>query len=213
MTSARTLPVIGLTGAVGAGKSTAAAEFVRLGCRVLDVDRMGHEALELPTVRDAVVALLGRDVLGADGRIDRAAVARRVFESPTVLRALEAIVHPAVGVQVRDMLARLDDATTRAAVVDCALLFESGLDRLCDVTLCVRADAALRRQRIAASRGWSAEEVARREAAQLPAEQKAARADRVIENDADPRALASGIERLLNEWAPAVTSGERRSSR
>ncbi len=211
--TARSLPVIGLTGAVGAGKSTAAAEFARRGCRVLDVDRMGHEALDLPGVRDAVVALLGRDVLGADGRIDRARVAERVFGAPTALAALEAIVHPAVGAQVRDLLARPGEEAARASVIDCALLFESGLDRLCDVTLCVRADAAVRRRRVAASRGWSAEDVARREAAQLPAEEKAARADRVIENDADPRALASGIERFLDEWAPAATPGERRSSR
>lgn len=211
--SPRSLPVIGLTGAVGAGKSTAAAEFARRGCRVLDVDRMGHEALDLPAVRDAVVALLGREVLREDGRIDRAGVARRVFGEPTALASLEAIVHPAVGAQVREMLARPDDEDARAAVIDCALLFESGLDRLCDVTLCVRADAATRRRRVAATRGWSAEEVARREAAQLPAEQKAARADRVIDNDADPHALASGIERFLDEWLPAATPDERRFSR
>jgi dephospho-CoA kinase len=197
------VPVLGLTGAVGAGKSTAAAECARLGCRVHDVDRMGHDALIAPEVRDAVVAVLGRGVEGKGGMLDRGAVAERAFADRGVLRSLEAIVHPWVASRLRDALATAAPAGTRAEVIDCALLFESGLDRICDHTVCVHADAAVRRRRTA-SRGWTGEETARREAMQLPAEEKRARAGRVIVNEGGLDELRRETARVLDELAPAA---------
>lgn len=202
--------LLGLTGAVGAGKSTAAAVFAESGCAVVDVDRLGHDALDDPSVRDAVVRELGPDTVGADGRVDRRQVARRVFGHPERLARLEAIVHPWVRRRLDDEIEALRHGSPRAVVLDCALLFESGLDRICDVTIVVETAAAVRRARVAAQRGWTADDVALREAAQLPAETKRARADRVLTNDGDADALRRRTRDLLDELVPAKERGRPR---
>ena len=199
--------MFGLTGAVGAGKTTAAAAFGARGCSVLDVDRMGHEALDAQDVAGNVAREFGPDVTSEDGRIDRAALARRVFSDATLLRRLEAIVHPVVRARVERELGTARRAAPRAIVIDCALLFESGLDRLCDATIVVDAADLVRERRVAASRGWTADEMRRREAAQIPAAEKKARAGRVLENDGSADDLRRRVGELLDELAPVGTSG------
>lgn len=194
--------MIGLTGAVGAGKSTVSAELALAGALVIDVDRMGHDVLAEPDVRDAVVRELGPDVTGADGALDRRALAARVFVDRSALARLEAIVHPAVAQRLRTALDAARSSAARAVVVDCALLFEGGLAPLCDATVVVETDEALRLRRVAASRGWTEDETRRRESAQLPASEKAARADRVLRNDGTPDELRARVRHLLDAWAP-----------
>lgn len=164
---------------------------------------MGHEALDEPAVRDAVAALLGKaargGVLRSDGTLDRAAVAKIVFADPARLAELEAIVHPHVAASLERRLAAPAAAGTRAVVVDCALLFEGGLDRLCDATVCVHADRPIRASRVRASRGWDDAELLRRESAQLPAETKRARADRVLTNEGGIEDLRISAALLLDD--------------
>jgi dephospho-CoA kinase len=210
--SAAHVPVLGLTGAVGAGKSTLAAHLRRLGCAVLDVDGYGHEALDSEPVRSAVAREFGPGALREDGTVDRAAVARAAFADAALRRRLEGVVHPVVRRRLTAELAAARRRRPRAVVVDCALLFEGGLDVLCDATVVVDAAPAARAARLRSSRGWTADEVRRREAAQLSAEEKAARADRVIRNDADADALAADAERWLEEVAPARPRAARREA-
>ena len=193
------LPVIGLTGAVGAGKSTAAAALAGHACRVVDVDAMGHEALRDGPTRDAVSARFGKGVLDAGGDVERRTLASVVFSDRAALRDLEAIVHPRVAQMVSDALARPSAAGTRAVVVDCALLFEGGIDAFCDHVICVSANRATREDRAAATRGWSRDEFKRREGMQLPADEKAARACHVVTNDGDKAELERTVVHILEE--------------
>jgi len=233
-TSSRTpagVPVLGLTGAVGAGKSTAARALSLLGCVVIDVDRLGHEALDAPAVREAVAREFGTAVLGADGRVDRRALGAAVFDgdadvehgigaprpaSDDAIRRLESLVHPWVLRRLRRDLAAAKRARPRAVVLDCALLLESGLDDRCDATIVVEAAEQRRVRRVAASRGWSAREFKRRQAAQWPAPEKRSRADRILRNDGTPGELQRACADLLDELAPVApvsrggTAGTRR---
>jgi dephospho-CoA kinase len=195
--------VIGLTGAVGAGKSTAAGVLAGLGCRVLDVDALGHAALDDAGVRRGVGAAFGAEFVDTAGRVDRRALAARVFGDREALARLEGIVHPWVLQRLDELLADARRERPRAIVIDCALLFESGLDARCDTTWVVEAPPAARRARTAA-RGWADGEFARREAAQLPADAKRERATRTLANDGDLEALGLRAAALLDEAAPAA---------
>ena len=174
---------------MGAGKSTVAAALARRGAAVIDADQLSRRAVEDPVVLERIARELGPDHV-RDGRLDRAATARTVFTDPAARRRLEAIVHP----WVRAAAATAEAALLRAAppppmlVHDVPLLFEAGLDRQMDATVMVHAPLALRRARVEA-RGGDPDTVERRDAAQLPIEQKMARADYLIDNGADEHAL------------------------
>ncbi len=199
-------PVVGVTGAVAAGKSAASRAFAELGCTVLDVDRIGHTVLLEPQVQREVAVAFGQSVVAADGSLDRSALAAAVFDDEAALDRLEAIVHPRVRQSVLAALAAAHVDRPRAAIIDCALLFEGGLDALCDVTICVTATEALRLSRAHETRGWDANEVRRRAERQLSAAEKEARSDRVLENEADAATLGREVAALLDEIAPAVTT-------
>lgn len=201
--ASRRAPLVGLTGAPASGKSTVAAFLREAGCAVVDVDGLGHAALDEPALRARVVAEFGADVLRSDGSLDRAALADAVFGDEAALRRLEEIVHPRVRELLHQQVADLRQVGTRAVVLDVALLFEGGLAALCDVTVAVEAPQELRVSR-AAARGWDGAELARRERRQLPAAEKRARADRVLANDGDLDSLRERTLRLLDELAPAA---------
>jgi dephospho-CoA kinase len=122
-----------------------AAVLAGQGLRLIDVDRVGHQVLREPAIRERVVATYGRSVLGKDGEVDRRALGRRVFRDRRALRALERIVHPPMVERVRADIA----SGSGPVLVNAALLFRMGLDRLCDAVLCVRAPL---RSRIARAR-------------------------------------------------------------
>ncbi len=203
-------PVIGLTGAVASGKSAAAEVLSDAGCDVIDVDALGHEALLDNAVIAAVTQDFGVGVRGADGTLDRAALAAIAFREPESLQRLERIVHPWVRTAIAARLSAATPATSPAVVVsaiviNCALLFESGLETLCEATWCISAPADERRARAQRSRGWDADEVSRREARQLSAEEKSHRATREIPNDGDLAQLDAAVRAALTELTAART--------
>jgi dephospho-CoA kinase len=195
----RRVPVIGLLGAPGSGKSFVAAELARQGAAVIDADAIARALLDDPQVEGSLVRWWGPSVLHADGRIDRAAVGRKVFDDPLELARLESLIHPRVNAR-REELRRLyrDDPAVRAIVEDCPLLLERGLERECDLLVYIDTPLAVRQRRVAAARGWSAEELARREKHQLPLDSKRARADYVFPGDAEPSAVESHARQLLS---------------
>jgi dephospho-CoA kinase len=204
---ARRPVVIGTAGAIGAGKSRVAAEFGRLGAVVIDSDREAKHALDRPEVRDALASWWGPRVLGADGRVDRKAVAEIIFADPAERRRLEELVHPIVR---RSRVAAIQEATLArapAVVIDAPLLFEAGVDAECDVVVFVDAPADVRRRRVRESRGWDNAELARREAHQLDPAEKRRRSAYVLNNDGDEAAVAhraAGIYRAILEGEPFV---------
>jgi dephospho-CoA kinase len=130
--------VVGVTGASCAGKGVAVDHLGSLGYAVIDVDKLGHEALTREAA--AVTARFGPSVLVPGGGIDRRALGRVVFADAAALSDLEAIVHPW-------MIAEVERRTVAAGgpvVIDAAILFRMGLHRLCDVVVCVRAPLPLR---------------------------------------------------------------------
>jgi dephospho-CoA kinase len=168
--------VVGLAGGVGSGKSTVAAFFRKWGARVIDADAVGHRVLERPDVRARLAVLWGPGVL-RNGRVDRAALARAVFRSRADVERLNRLVHPVI---LREMRRRIREARGWV-VLDAALLFEAGADSLCDRVVFVRAPRSLRARRTAA-RGWTKEELRRRERFQWPPSYKEKKAHYVIDN-------------------------------
>ncbi len=127
--------VLGLAGGYCAGKDAVAAILAERGFAVIDVDEVGHRVLREPGIRARVAARFGTGVLDGGGEVDRRELGRRVFRDRGELSALEAIVHPRMVERVREELAAAGGPT----VVNAALLFRMGLDRLCGAVLCVRA--------------------------------------------------------------------------
>jgi dephospho-CoA kinase len=195
-------PVIGLTGAIAAGKSAALDAFARLGAETLSTDAVVHELLTGAEMRDLLVERWGADV-APGGEVDRGAVSSRVFERPEELNWLESQLHPRVGERVASWRQSLR-AGTRLAVVEVPLLFESGLDAAFDATVCVVAANATRGER-AGARGTA--DLEGRSGRQLSQEEKAARADFVVANDGTPQELEAAIEELLPQLeAKAATA-------
>ncbi|MFO0801103.1 MAG: dephospho-CoA kinase [Gemmataceae bacterium] len=196
-------PVIGLIGGIGAGKSTAARLLTDRGGIMVDADALGHSALENTEIRQSVLRLWGdqANLLRPDGRIDRRALGRIVFQKNHARRALEAVVLPYIRVQAEAALAAAQtDPAARFVVLDAAVMLEAGWDGVCDKVVYVDAPRTLRLARVAARSGWSEEELAAREAAQWPAERKMAAADAVLVNDAGPEVLGRKLDELLRQW-------------
>ena len=202
--------VIGLVGGVASGKSTVAALFAQLGAEVIDADAIARDVLESADVRENMRRAWGPSVFDGEGRPDRARVADLVFRDPDKRRELNAWVHPAVRAEMR---ARLDRSLRgRAApliVIDAPLLLEADLEAWCDAIVFVDADPARRAER-AAARGWLAEEVARRESAQAPLDEKRARADLVIQNNGSVEETLLQVKRLFRQWTTCSQSHKSR---
>jgi dephospho-CoA kinase len=197
-------PVIGVTGAIGGGKSTVAAILARLGCVVSDSDAEARAVLDEPDVRARLAEWWGRGVLDEAGEVDRAAVARIVFGDPEQRRRLESLVHPRVHAQRRRRFAAAPPEAP-ALVMDVPLLFEAGLDAECDAVVFVDASFDVRADRVARSRGWSRAELARREASQMPLDEKRRRADHVIVNEGAREALEDRVRELLRSITTTFT--------
>lgn len=193
-------PIIGLCGAIGAGKSAVAQAFAECGCLVIDSDRLNHEVLRQPDVRDTLVGWWGEGVLGADGRIDRRKVAGIVFDQPEERKRLESLVYPLIATRRADMILHgIKNPATDAIILDSPLLFESNLHELCDYVVFVEVGESERLARLERSRGWDAEEVRRRERWQMPLANKRARANFVIGNDGPVSSLRFSVEQILTQ--------------
>ena len=143
---------IGLTGPIGCGKSTVAGMLAEHGAVVIDADRLVREVYEDAAVREAVAERFGPGVRSPDGSIDRAALARIVFDDAGALRALEAIVHPAVRPRILAGIDAAEAGRAAAVVVEAIKLVESGLAGLCDEVWLVTCDPPVQRGRSAGSR-------------------------------------------------------------
>jgi dephospho-CoA kinase len=194
-------PVVGLIGAIGAGKSTAARCFATRGGFVIDADALGHEALRQPEVVAALVARWGEGVRKPDGSLDRRAIGRIVFANPVERSALEMLVFPYIGKRSVEEIARgVADPNTRFVVLDAAVLLEAGWNNNVDRIVYIDAPRELRLARLAARSGWTDADLTAREAAQWPVEEKIRRSDVVLINDATPDELQKHVDSLLREW-------------
>lgn len=192
---AERVPFVGLTGGLGAGKSTALAAAAELGAATLSTDQVVHELLATDRVRDLLVGRLGPDV-APGGRVDRGTVASRVFERPEDREWLERMLWPRVGRRLAEWRTWVEatDSPPPVAVVETPLLFEAGMEDFYDFTIAVVADEALCAER-AGARGQQA--VAERAGRQLTQAEKSQRATFTIRNDGTVEDLKAELSSIL----------------
>jgi dephospho-CoA kinase len=198
------IPIVGIVGGIASGKSLVAAHLERQGAVVVDADKVAHEVLKLDEVKALARERWGETIFGKDGQIDRQSLGKIVFapapDGPRELKYLESLTHPRIGKLTLERIAQLSEEGRAAAIVlDVPLLFESGWNKICDKTIFVDAERALRESR-AALRGWTPEDFARREAAQESLEAKRTLADVVIDNSGTPQATQHQIDRVWHSW-------------
>ncbi|MDR2119826.1 MAG: dephospho-CoA kinase [Tannerella sp.] len=191
------MTTIGLTGGIGSGKSTVASLFTVYGIPVYVADEAGKRlANTSPYLRSRLTDLLGNGIYGEDG-LNRRMMASLIFNDKRLLEMVNALIHPEVATDFDRWLTR---QTGRYAVLESAILFESGFDRKVDIRLTVHAPESLRVQRVIAREQANEAEVRQRMNHQLPDEIKLKNADYVIFND-DRQALIPQMENLLARLA------------
>lgn len=197
--------VVGLTGSIGMGKSTAAAMLRRMRVPLFDADRVVHRLLAPGGAAVAAVGAAFPGMRGEDGGIDRGRLGRRVFGDPGALSRLEQILHPMVAANERQFLARARARREKLAVLDVPLLFESRGAGRCDYVVVVSAPAMLQRQRVMRRAGMTEARFAAILEQQMPDAEKRRRADFVV-----PTGLDRGLSlRRLRAIVRLLQSGSR----
>lgn len=187
---------IGLTGSVGAGKSTVAKIFQDFGVHTVDADDLARKALEMPESISAIREKFGNEFVEGDSP-DRAAIADLVFNNPDQLQILNAIIHPLVRQQYEMIKNSLNDR--EILLYDVPLLFETNMADRFDFTITVSADDEIRRNRSCSRSGWSENEFHRRNKAQLPQSEKEKLADYIIHNNGNQDQLKTKVKEILHE--------------
>ncbi|MFC1537894.1 dephospho-CoA kinase [Candidatus Latescibacterota bacterium] len=181
--------VIGITGCPGSGKSALASVLAEQGWALIDADAIGREVVENDsTVLDALANAFGRDIIDSDGKLNRHLVASRAFSTPENNKILNDIVHPSLINRLKSRVRELK-AEKANVVVDCALIFEWGIENLFDTIVCVQADEGMRKERIMERDGRSAEDIENLFSAQLAESEKARRSDIVFINNFSPEKI------------------------
>lgn len=205
--SVHPIPVIGIVGGVGSGKSSVAKKLAELApVAIIDADKFGHLALELPEVKAKLLQRFGPAIFDGDDHVVRSRLAQLVFgdasEAIAARADLESITHPEIG-----RLTKQEVERHRAAggvcwiILDAALLLEAGWREFCDAVVFIDVTPDRRLRQVETQRGWSQDEWQRREASQWPVERKRAAADIVIDNngtlDEAGRSLQEALERMF----------------
>jgi dephospho-CoA kinase len=169
---------------------------------VIDADRIGHQQLLVPSVRSQLIQHFGPQITAPNGEIDRPKLAALVFgnspEQQASRDALNRIVRPGIQAEILDQLSNTPPHA-KAIVLDAALLLEAGWNHHCDAVIFIDTPLELRQQRVADSRGWSPEELHRRELSQWPLELKRAACSHSIDNSQTPAAAASQLRLILTQ--------------
>lgn len=193
------MKVVGLTGGIATGKSTVASLFARWGASVLDADQVAREVVEpgSPALA-AIVEAFGADALDADGRLDRPAMRRRIASDPQARRTLEAITHPAILKTIAERLATWAAEGRELAVVEAALMVETGSYRMYPEVVVVSADPEIQVRRVMARDDVGEQDARAMLATQLPMAEKEAAATHVIRNDTDRAALEARAREVFD---------------
>lgn len=194
-------PIIGLAGGIGSGKSAAAKILRDLGCAVSDSDEAARAALRDPDILAELISWWGRDILDKEGGIDRSKVAGIVFADANERKRLEMLTHPWIEKRRKAYFASVG-LEARALVIDAPLLFEAGVDSVCDAVIFVYTMPEMRLRRVREARGWDEAMLRQREDSQLPLDEKRNRADYVVSNNDDLDGLRNQLNQILDRIAP-----------
>lgn len=211
--------IIGLTGSIGSGKSTASAKLASLGAHVLDADAVSRGLLEPDgACYQEVIQAFGDDIVRIDGSIDRSALGRIVFSDEAKRLRLNGIVHPRVCRSMMEQARMLvsDDPLT-PVILDVPLLFECGMEKDMDETVLVYTDDTVRLERILARDHCTIEDARARMDSQMPQEQKRQLADIILDNSGTREELYSQLENwyagLLSDLSEDRTEAQTASKK
>lgn len=186
-------------GGIASGKSTVAAEFAKLGCKVINADKIAHELLDKNAVKRQIVAAFGPSILDPKGRIDRKRLADIVFADTRKLSLLNLIVHPLVLERAEQQIERYSRQNqVRAIVLDMPLLAEVDWAKRCDRLVFVRCSRKIRAER-AKKMGFDKNQLKMRENFQISLDNKAGIADNTIENNSDFSALVRQVADIFTD--------------
>jgi dephospho-CoA kinase len=178
------IKVIGIAGGIASGKSTIAEMLELLGADVIDADKICHKLVNTKDIAREITERWGNHIQDNHGKIRRHALAEIVFSDREEVSALNSIIHPKAIEQIKSIIAKLqNDAATKAIVLDAALLVESNLIDICDITLFVNTKKNTCKTRVQNSRKWPLDEIAKREKFQGLLQQKRDIADVIINNN------------------------------
>lgn len=196
--------VIGLTGGIASGKSTAARKLGEYGAHVIDADKLGHRAyLKDTSAFHQVVATFGEDVVGDDGEIDRGALGAKVFGEGNRLDELTAIVWPAIRQMAEDEISQVKtNDPSKIVVLEAAVLLEAGWQDIVDEVWVTVVDREVAIERATARDGVDREAIEARIDAQLSNEERIASAHKVIDNSSDEAHLIKQLEALWASYCP-----------
>ncbi|MEI7767513.1 MAG: dephospho-CoA kinase [Phycisphaerae bacterium] len=198
-------PILGLMGGIGAGKSAIAKSLEALGGATINSDRDAHAVLNSPDIQAQLAARWGAEVVTPAGTTNRHAIAQRVFQNPTELAWLNSLIHPRVAALRTTAMATLaQSSAVRYIIWDTPLLLENQLHTQCDILIFIACPLAQRLARVQASRGWSAVDLASRQAQQTPLATKEDVAHIIIDNSGTPAQTTSQIAALV-ALLPATT--------
>jgi dephospho-CoA kinase len=198
--------ILGITGNIGAGKSSVAREFQRLGAALVDADQLAREVVEPGSpVLAELVEQFGREILNSAGRLDREALGRLVFSDDSARQQLNRITHPAIAERSTGRLNQLRrQADIPLVVYEAALLYEAGAEARVDRVLVVKIDPQVQLQRLMARDGCDEQSARQKIAAQMPQNDKLARADYVIDNSLSLEETRRQVEKL---WPQLLMAG------
>ncbi|MEJ6455895.1 dephospho-CoA kinase [Fusobacterium nucleatum] len=185
--------IIGLTGGIASGKSTVSKYLAEKGFKVYDADKIAKDISEKKSVQEEIISTFGDKILDRNGNVDRKKLKEIVFENKDKLEKLNGIIHP----KVIDFYKKLKEKNTNEMIIfDVPLLFESGLDKICDKILVVISDYEVQLDRIVERDKIDRELASKIVKAQLSNEERIKKADVVIENNSNLEDLFEKVERF-----------------
>ena len=196
------MKVLGLTGGIGSGKSMVLSMFANLGAEVIDADQLAREVVEpgQPALEEIATAF-GRDMLMPDGRLDRGKLARIIFAEPVARARLNAITHPRIRERMATEMA-LRGSRPGLLIVDIPLLYENDRSDTVESVIVVWVDAKTQLRRLTERDGLTPDEARQRIAAQMPLDEKRARADLVVDNSGSRENTRRQVEAIYRRFAP-----------
>lgn len=203
--------VVGLTGGVATGKSIVANHLRQLGAPIVDADRLAREVVEPgEPALEQIKASFGPEVIDAQGRLDRKKLGQIVFQDAKARKTLEDILHPLIRERMHQELKRLEESGQKIAVCDIPLLYESRHSlKIVDKVVVVYAPKEAQKARLMERDGLTSEEADLRIAAQLPTEDKVAKADYVIDNSSGTASTLRQVERVWKELTDYASGLDR----
>jgi len=191
--------IIGIIGGVGSGKSTVAAEFGKLGCAVIDADKIAHELLEEKAAKKKIVGLFGQAILDSAGKIDHRKLADVVFADADKLSSLNKIIHHLVLGRAEELIRQYNRQNeVKAIVLDMPLLVEVGWAKRCDKLIFVDCKRQLRVDRAKKMGVFDENQLKIRENFQISLDNKVAIADNTVDNNSDFSALARQVTDIFS---------------